>query len=89
MLQKYSVKLFKNRLGINHPDTIIAQSNLKLMVMQISKSEIKEINRTPTLYFLNKLKDLNYQNEQNTKTKEILNFERFFKTRRYMGSSTM
>jgi nephrocystin-3 len=88
-LQIYAVKIFNRSLGTIHPDTVLAKSNLDLMNELYLEIHNTKRNKVSKLEFLSKLEHLPYRKNKVIDLGDSENFKRLFKTRRYMGSSTM
>ena len=89
-LQNYAVKIFASRLGVAHPDTRVAVSNLKTMVKYLEA--LIGLQKT-SKYFghhdINEFVNLTYRKRDKFSLNNISDLQRFFRTRRYTGSSTM
>lgn len=88
-LQQYSIKIFKKYLGINHPDTKLAIENLEIMKRLSGTSHKKYFYKRTEVEFFDRLKNLKYRDFNKAKLFDAFTFKRLFKTRRYMGTSTM
>jgi len=89
-LQNYAVKIFESRLGVAHPDTRVAVTNLKTMVKYLEALiGVQKTSKYFGSHDINELINLPYRKRDKFSLKIILDLQRFFKTRRYTGSSTM